>query len=84
MGQQNIKTSESVIAEDNEQSNLEEGDGGEVEIEGDFEYVPKTVYLAVADTRGLDGPSGSGLLSRDWDFNLEKRNAEEVEVEEWT
>ena len=73
-----------MIAEDDDQGNLEEGDGGEVEIEGDFEYVPKTVYLAVANTCGLDGPSGSRLLSRDWDFNLEEQNAEEVEVEEWT
>ena len=30
------KTSESVIAEDDDQSNIEEGDGGEEEIEGDF------------------------------------------------
>lgn len=90
----NSSESESGIAEteDDDQSDVEEGDGvqgAEVEIEGDFECVPQIADIVsrsssrdsyssrlIANIRGVDGPSGSALLSRDWDFNLEEQDAE--------
>lgn len=86
---ENSSESESVIGEveDDDQSDIGEGDGAEVEIEGDFECVSYKMLITfthpdhffsrlVANVRSLDGPSGSGLLSRDWDFNLEDQYAE--------
>jgi general transcription factor 3C polypeptide 3 (transcription factor C subunit 4) len=61
-------------------------DGAEIEIEGDFECVsPKTfknlivtTYYSrlIANIRVSDGASGSNVMTRDWDFNIEENEAE--------
>ncbi|RDB18196.1 Transcription factor tau subunit sfc4 [Hypsizygus marmoreus] len=54
--------------EDEESRGLEEGDAEE-EIEGDFDRL-------VQNIRSHDGPSTNTGLNKDWDFNIEEKDAE--------
>ncbi|KIM89674.1 hypothetical protein PILCRDRAFT_812481 [Piloderma croceum F 1598] len=44
-------------------------EGTEIEIEGDFDRL-------IANIRVSDGASGSNMMTRDWDFNIEENEAE--------
>jgi general transcription factor 3C polypeptide 3 (transcription factor C subunit 4) len=78
---------------DNDSNDLEDDtpQRAELEIEGDFEYVPelpfvpsrvtKLIVMArvsrlIANIRVTDGASGSSMMTKDWDFNIEEKDAE--------
>ncbi|KAG5653250.1 hypothetical protein H0H81_001507 [Sphagnurus paluster] len=55
---------------DGENANMEaEDDGAEEEIEGDFDRLVKNI-------RSREDPSTSAGLAKDWDFNIEEKDAE--------